>query len=150
MDRVHGPSSRVHGIGTHLGSSNPRSTLRILCSERVSPHLISVVRARSDGGAVGFGRWRRGRMHTVVAPSELAREGSGRRSGEGISSLSGLKWTGGGADSHPRQDAKGNNSSLACGDSFPPPSTVDGERRFWGSSGQDAGLGSFRGSDGTL
>jgi hypothetical protein len=94
MDRVHGPGSRVHGIGTHLGSSNPRSTLRILCSERVSPHLISVVRARSDGGAVGFGRWRRGRMHMVVAPSELAREGSGRRSGEGISSLSGLKWTG--------------------------------------------------------
>jgi hypothetical protein len=56
MDRVHGPGSWVHGIGTHIGSSNPRSTIRILCSERLSTHLISAVRARSDGGAVGFGR----------------------------------------------------------------------------------------------
>jgi hypothetical protein len=31
MDWVHGPSSRVHGLGTHLGSSNLRSTIRILC-----------------------------------------------------------------------------------------------------------------------
>jgi hypothetical protein len=130
MDRIHGPGSRVHGIGTHLGSSNSRSTIRILCSERVSTHLISTVWERSDGGAVGSGRWRRERTHTAVAPSEHAREGSRRSSGEGISSLSGLKWTGGVGDSHPRQDAKGNNSSMACGGSFPPPSTVDGEQRF--------------------
>jgi hypothetical protein len=112
MDQVHGLDSRVYGIGTHLGSSNPRSTIRILCSERVSTHLISVVRARSDDGVVGFSRWWRGRTHTMVAPSELAREGLG------------------GGDSHPRLDAEGNNSSMACGGSFPPSSTVDGERRF--------------------
>jgi hypothetical protein len=150
MDRVHGPDSWVHGIGTHLGSSNPRSMIWILCSERASTHLISIVRARSDDGVVGFGRWRRGRTHTTVAPSELAREGSRRRSGEGISSLSGLKWTSGGGDSHPMQDAEGNNSSMACGGSFPPPSTVNGDQQFWSSSSQGTGLGSFRGSDGTL
>jgi hypothetical protein len=150
MDRVHGPGSRVHDVGTLLGSSNPRSTIRILCSERVSTHLISVVRARSDGGAASFGWWRRGCTHTTAAPSELAREGSGRCSGEGISSLSGLKWTGGGGDCHPWQDAEGNNSSMACGGSFPPLSTVDGERRFWSSSGQGTGLGSFRGTHNTL
>jgi hypothetical protein len=50
MDRVHGPGSWVHGIGTHLGSSNPRSMIRILCTERVSTHLILVVWARSNGG----------------------------------------------------------------------------------------------------
>jgi hypothetical protein len=60
MDRIHGPDSRVHGIGTHLGSSNLRSMIRILCTERVSTHLILVVRARSDGGAVGSGRGRCG------------------------------------------------------------------------------------------
>jgi hypothetical protein len=59
MDRVHGPGSRVHDMGTHLGSSNPRSTIRILCTKRVSTHLILVVRARSDGRAVGSDRgWR--------------------------------------------------------------------------------------------
>jgi hypothetical protein len=150
MDWVHGPGSRVHGIGTHLGSSNSRSTIRILCSERVSTHLISIVRARSDSGAVGFSRWRCGRTHTAVAPSQLAREESGQHSEEGTSLLSGLKWTGGGGDSHPRQDAKGNNSSMACGGSFPPPCPIDGERRFWSSSNQGTGLGSFRGSNGTL
>jgi hypothetical protein len=72
MDRVYRLDSQVHGIRTHLGSSNPRSVIQILCSERVSTHLISAVRARSDGGAVGSGQWRRGRTHTVVAPSELA------------------------------------------------------------------------------
>jgi hypothetical protein len=146
MDRVHGPSSRVHCIGTLLGSSNPRSMIRILCSGRVSTHLISVVRARSDGEVVGPGRWWCGRTHTAAAPLELAREGSGWRSEEGISSLSGLKWTRGGGDSHPRQDTEGNNSSMACGGSFPPPSTVDGERCFWSSSSPGAGLGSSWGS----
>jgi hypothetical protein len=56
MDGVHGPGSRVHGIGTYIGSSNPRSTIQILCSEMVSTHLISTVWARSDRGAVGSGR----------------------------------------------------------------------------------------------
>jgi hypothetical protein len=66
MDRVHGPGSRVHGIGTHSGLSNPRSTIRILYTERVSTHLISVVRARSDDGAVGSGRRRRGLALTAT------------------------------------------------------------------------------------
>jgi hypothetical protein len=56
MERVHGPGSQVHDIGTHLGSSNPRSMIWILCTERVSTHLILVVWARLDGGAVGSGR----------------------------------------------------------------------------------------------
>jgi hypothetical protein len=150
MDGVHGPGSRVHGIGTYIGSSNPRSTIQILCSEMVSTHLISAVWARSDGGAVSFDRWRRGRTHTAAAPSEIAGEGSGWCSEEWISSLSVLKWTGGTGDSHLRQDAEGNNSSMACGGSFPPLSLANGERWFWNSSGQGAGLGRFRGSDSTL
>jgi hypothetical protein len=39
---------------------------------------------------------------------------------------------------------------MACSGSFPPPSIVDGKRRFWSSSSQGVGLGSSRGSDGTL
>jgi hypothetical protein len=66
MDRVHGPGSWVHGIGTHLGSSNPRSTIRILCTKRVSTHLILVIRARSDDGAVGSDRGRRGLALTAA------------------------------------------------------------------------------------
>jgi hypothetical protein len=69
MDRVHGPDSWVHGIGTHLGSSNLRSMIRILCSERVSTHLILVVQARSDGGVVGSGRGRRGLTLTAARHS---------------------------------------------------------------------------------
>jgi hypothetical protein len=66
MDRVHGLGSWVHGIGTHLGSSNPRSMIRIFCTERVSTHLILVILARSDGGTVGFGQGRRGLTLTVA------------------------------------------------------------------------------------
>jgi hypothetical protein len=64
MDRVHGPGSRVHSIGSYLGSSNPRSTIQILCTKRVSTHLILIVRARSDSGAVGSGQGQRGLMLT--------------------------------------------------------------------------------------
>jgi hypothetical protein len=50
----------------------------------------------------------------------------------------------------PEAGREGNNSSMACSRNFPPLITVNGERQFWSSSGQGTGLGSFRGSDGTL
>jgi hypothetical protein len=149
MDQFHGPSSWVYGIGIHLGSSNPRSTIRILYCERVCSNLISAVRARSDGWAFGSSRWRCGRMHMAAAPLELAWEGSGRCSSEGTSSLSSLKWTGDGGDSHPRQHAVGNHFLMACSGNLPPLSMVDGERWLQCSSKQGVGVGNFRGSGGT-
>jgi hypothetical protein len=40
--------------------------IRILCTERVSTHLILVVRARSDGRVVGSGRGQRGLTLTAA------------------------------------------------------------------------------------
>jgi hypothetical protein len=73
MDWVHGPGSRVHGIGTHLGLSNPRSTIQSLCTERVSTHLILVIWTRSDGGAVGSDQERCGLVLTAACHGRASR-----------------------------------------------------------------------------